>query len=174
MSLVVYKNSQRCHRITLLLLFVVSCVLSIPSARGQAAAEAAGATSVAGSAASQAKPPAFSITPAGDSQGKPGHLPLPVGPPPEVINRRNLEQHAGRDAAKLLLRSNPARSQVWINSAFVGSTPMLLVLAPGKYHLELRGPRQEFASSSVDLLPRETRELAPTLTAHYPTRVIIR
>ena len=149
-------------------------IFASSSARAQAAAEAAGASSVSATMTSHAKPPAFATTPATDKPEKQAHLPLPSGPPPEVVNRRNLEQHAGPNAAKLLLRSDPTGSQVWINSAFVGSTPMLLVLAPGKYNLELRGPRQEFAARTVDLLPRETREVAPILTAHYPTKVIIR
>lgn len=157
-----------------LLLPLAVSIFASPAARAQAAAEAAGASSVSATMASQAKPPAFATTPATDKPEKQAHLPLPSGPPPEVVNRRNLEQHAGRDAAKLLVRSDPTGSQVWINSAFVGSTPMMLVLAPGKYNLELRGPRQEFAARTVDLLPRETREVAPTLTAHYPTKVIIR
>jgi hypothetical protein len=174
MSLFGYKTSMKILPIASLILPLGLSVFASPSARGQAAAEAAGASSVAATAASQAKPPAFATTPATEKTEKPGHLPLPTGPPPEVVNRRNLEQHAGRDAAKLLLRSDPTGSQVWINSAFVGSTPMMLVLAPGKYNIELRGPRQEFASRTVDLLPRETREVAPILTAHYPTKVIIR
>ena len=149
-------------------------MVTTPSSRGQAAAETAATTSVAATAASQAKPPAFSTTPATGNAAAPGHVPLPSGPPPDVVNRRNLEQHAGRDAAKLLVRCDPRNSQVWINGAFVGTSPMLLILAPGKYQLEFRGPRQELATRTVDLLPHETREIAPTLTAHFPTKVIIR
>lgn len=175
MSLVVYHNSHGCRFSVSLVVLLSLCVFAAPSSNAQAVAEAAGATSVAATAASSIKPPAFSTAPAAAAGPvSSAHLPLPVGPPPDVVNRRNLEQHAGQDAAKLLLRSNPAGSQVWINSSFVGSTPMLLVLAPGKYQLELRGPRQESATRTVDLLPRETRELATTLTAHYPNRVIIR
>jgi hypothetical protein len=175
MSLVDYKNSKGRRSIASLLLLFILRACTIPSAHGQAAAETAGATSVSATTASQAKAAGFATTPpAADNQSKSPHLPAAVGPPPEVLNRRNLEQRAGRDAAKLLLRSTPSGSQVWVDSAFVGTTPMLLVLAPGKYHLELRGPRQEFAARIVDLIPRETREIAPTLAAHYPTKVIVR
>jgi PEGA domain len=173
MTSVVFKNSRSLGLASFLAMLAILCAFTVPSARAQAAAEAAGTTSVSATAASQVKPPVFSTTPGADP-GKPAHLALPVGPPPEVVNRRNLEQHAGPDAAKLLLRSDPIGSQVWINSDFIGKTPMLLVLAPGKYQLELRGPRQEYAKRSVDLLPRETRDIATTLTAHYPTKVIIR
>jgi hypothetical protein len=175
MSLLNYKCSFERRFVPLVAWSLLSCAaFATPSLRAQAAAEAAGATSVSATAASQAKPPKFSTVPGTDAQSKSAHVPLPVGPPPEVVNRRNLEKQAGPDAAKLLLRSDPVGSQVWINSQFVGSTPMLLVLAPGKYQLELRGPRQEFASRTVALLPRETRDIATTLTAHYPTKVIIR
>ena len=173
MSLVVYQNSHGC-RFSIPLVVLLSLLdHGGPPSKAQAIAEAAGATSVAATAGSSIKPPAFSTTPAAAAAPS-AHLPLPVGPPPDVVNRRNLEQHAGHDAARLLLRSNPPGSQVWINSSFVGSTPMLLVLAPRTCQLELRGPRQESATRTVDLLPRETRELATTLTAHYPNRVIIR
>lgn len=51
---------------------------------------------------------------------------------------------------------------------------MLLVLAPGKYSLELRGQRMEHASQVVDLLPKETREVALKLAVRYPTRASVR
>ena len=51
---------------------------------------------------------------------------------------------------------------------------MLLVLAPGKYQLELRGPRMEYASQVVDLLPKETREVALKLAVRYPIRASVR
>jgi len=53
----------------------------------------------------------------------------------------------------------------------VGKTPMLLVLAPGSYQVEMRGTRGETAKSRVDLLPRETRELPLKLQLLYPARV---
>jgi PEGA domain len=140
----------------------------------QAAAETAGATAVAGATAASAKSPAIPAMPSAGNPSNSQHLTITAGPPPEVINRQNLEKHAGTDAAKLLVRSTPSGSHVWIDGAFVGNTPMLLIVAPGKYHVDLRGPRQETGSRIVDLLPRETREIASTLTPHYPTRVVIR
>ena len=53
----------------------------------------------------------------------------------------------------------------------VGKTPLLLVLAPGKYEVEMRGARGETGKSTVDLLPRETRELLVKLHSLYPARV---
>ena len=50
---------------------------------------------------------------------------------------------------------------------------MLLVVPPGKYLVEVEGPRAERNQSVVALLPRETRELAVKLAERYPTRVTL-
>ena len=152
--------------------FSVIALLCLQPANAQALAETAGATSAsAGTTAAVAKTFNF---PASKNEGAPGasqHLQASAGPPPQVVNRRALEEHAGRDASKLLIRSTPPASQVWIDDKFVGNTPMLLVLAPGKYRVSFRGSRMESGEQSVDLLPRETRDLALSLSAHYPTKV---
>ena len=145
-----------------------------PSSQAQAAAETAGATSTsATTAAAAAKPLTIPPMPSAENKAASPHLEAASGPPPQVVNRRAMEEHAGHDAGKLLIRSSPPTSQVWINDKFVGSTPMLLVVAPGKYRVTFRGSRSEFGERVVDLLPRETRELALTLSAHYPTRVTV-
>jgi hypothetical protein len=102
---------------------------------------------------------------------KPQHLPAPPGPPSDLRNRQALEQHAGKNACKLLLRSTPSTARVFVDGAFVGNSPLELVMAPGKYQIEMRGPRLDSAQRQVDLLPRETRDVAMSLTARYPTHV---
>jgi hypothetical protein len=102
---------------------------------------------------------------------KPQHLAAPLGPPSGLVNRQALEQHAGKNACKLLLRSTPSTAQVFVDGAFVGNSPLELVVAPGKYQIEMRGQRLDSARRQVDLLPRETREVALPLTARYPTHV---
>jgi PEGA domain len=97
--------------------------------------------------------------------------PSKTPPPPEVVNRKALEQRAGKSPCKLLLRSTPSAAQVYVDGAFVGESPLLLIVAPGKYQIEMRGRRLEFGERAVDLLPRETREVALSLTSRYPTRV---
>jgi hypothetical protein len=139
----------------------------------QAAVESAGATSTSAAAAVQAKRVVIvPAVPATDKNAS-AHLAAQAGLPPDVVNRRALEQRAGQDAGKLLLRSHPAVARVWVDGAFVGSTPMLLILPPGKFKVELRGPRSEYAVRAVDLLPRETREIALTLAIRYPTRATV-
>jgi hypothetical protein len=165
-------TNRRNRILVFVTLFTVTAVFCSRGANAQALAETAGATSVsAGTTAAVAKTLNF---PASKSEAAPAasqHLQASAGPPPQVVNRRALEEHAGRDASKLLIRSTPPSSQVWIDDKFVGNTPMLLVLAPGKYRVSFRGSRMETGEQSVDLLPRETRELALSLSAHYPTRV---
>ncbi|MGB7752496.1 MAG: hypothetical protein WCF88_13175, partial [Candidatus Acidiferrales bacterium] len=46
---------------------------------------------------------------------KPQHLAAPLGPPSDLVNRQALEQHAGKNACKLLLRSSPSPAQVFVD-----------------------------------------------------------
>jgi len=161
--------------------FAVAVLLSTvcEPANAQAAAEAAGATSIAGGVASSMRAVPFPKLP---TTGTPGaavsasaasspHLIASSGPPPQETNRKTLESKAGKDAGKLLLRATPVEAQIWVDGKIVGKTPMLLVLAPGKYQIEMRGARGQNGKRSVDLLPRETRELAVKLEQLYPGRV---
>jgi hypothetical protein len=81
---------------------------------------------------------------------------------------------AGQDAAKLLLRSEPSGAHVWIDGLFIGKTPVLLFLAPGKHRMEIHGPRQKFALRILEISPREISDLVVKLTVRYPTNVIVR
>lgn len=159
---------------TPIFLVLAAAALCCTNARAQAIAEAAGATAASGATTAAVSKtvtfPASDKTTAGTSL----HLQASSGPAPQVVNRRELEQQAGANASKLLIRATPPVSQVWVNDKFVGSTPMLLVLAPGKYRVSFRGPRMETGEQSVDLLPRETRELALSLAIHYPNRFKVR
>jgi len=152
--------------------WLLALLFCAPSS-AQASAEFSGTTAaVSGTAASQPKPSGWT-TRASNAQdpSKPQNVAAATAPPPEVVNRQTLEQHAGKNACKLLLRSVPSAAQVYVDGAFVGNSPMLLIIAPGKYQIEMRGHRLELAERVVDLLPRETREVALSLTARYPTRV---
>ena len=93
--------------------------------------------------------------------------PVPVPPPaelPEVSNRRALEQQAGKDAAKLTLKSAPPNAIVRIDGKPVGQTPLQLTLAPANYKVELEGPWMESGHQQVTLLPQETREVELSLS----------
>lgn len=141
---------------------------------GQSTAEATGTGSAAAASEMRAKSPGWTTLVPHDAKGTSPHLSLPSRPPADVANRRVLESRADRNAGKLLLRSVPSNAQVWIDGAFVGSSPLLLLLAPGKYQVELRGNRMEYAARAVDLLPHETREIVLVLAPRYPTRAFVR
>jgi hypothetical protein len=96
------------------------------------------------------------------------------GPSPEATNRLALSEHAGADASKLLVRATLPESSIWINGNPVGKVPMLLVVPPGKYELELVGPHAERTRMEVALLPHETRELILKLAPRYPKEVTMR
>ena len=108
-------------------------------------------------------------TPAPDA--KSAHLAATNGPAPEDVNRKALEDNAGRDAGKLLVRSTPSHARIYINGAFVGYAPQLFVVAPGKYKVELRGQRDNYAEKTTALLPNDTQEISLNLTARYPLHV---
>ena len=137
----------------------------------QAIAETAGATSVSAAGTSSVKPVTMPKLPATGASSASPHLIASSAPAPEVTNRKMFEDRAGRDAGKLLLRATPVEAQIWLDGKIVGKTPMLLVLAPGKYEIEMRGARGQTGKHSVDLLPRETRELAVKLAQLYPGHV---
>ena len=137
----------------------------------QAATEAASAASVSSVVAASPKPMIVPKTLPSDGPSESRHLPTaPITSSPE-INRHDLETKAGKDAGKLLIRSTPGEARVWIDGKSMGTTPVLLIVAPGKYGIELRGQRAETARAEVALLPKETREVNIKLELRYPTRV---
>jgi len=158
--------------------FALLCSAFASTIHGQAVAETAGANSVSASVASSIRPPTmpkFPGTGSGASSSAASasspHLVASAGPPAEETNRKSLEASAGKDAGKILLRATPVEAQIWVNGKIVGKTPLLLLVAPGKYQIEMRGSRGQTGRRSVDLLPRETRELAVKLDQLYPARV---
>ena len=161
--------------------FLILSIAFVNIASAQAVVETAGTTSVSGSVAASGAATAKAIgavkLPSAGGAGAVSagaaspHLIASSGPPPDETNRKALESTAGKDAGKLLLRASPVEAQVWIDGKIVGKTPILLVLAPGKYQIEMRGSRGQTGKSSVALLPRETRELAVKLDQLYPARV---
>ena len=135
---------------------------------GQAAVEYGGAAShsaMAATAASKAALPSLPAPP--PTSGSPS-LAIPTGPPLDETNRKALEQRAGKDAGKLLLQSVPSQAQIEIDGNLVGRTPLLLIIPPGKYKVEMRGTRDETGERLVELLPNQTQQIAVTLTVQYP------
>jgi hypothetical protein len=127
------------------------------------------------SAAAKANSAKSAGGPSGATSSQPiSHLIVLPGPPVDEVNRKALEEHTGPDAGKIMLHSVPTGAQIYINGLLVGRTPLLLVVPPGKYRIEMRGQRQEYGKRSIGLLPNETQDIIVTLSSLYPTRISTR
>ncbi len=148
--------------------------LGAASAAAQAAAEYGGAVASAGVRASAIRFPKieFPAIPPSKSASTVHLTAPPTGPTVDVeaANRKALEASAGKDAAKLRLRSTPGSARVRIDGKPVGRTPLVLVVAPGAYNIEMESAGAELTRSQVNLLPQETREIE-ALQLRYPTKV---
>jgi len=138
----------------------------------QAAAEYGSVTSKAAAAAAKAKPLAPSLTP--PAQPPSAHLPVQSAEAAAVANCRALKERAGPDAAKLSLRSVPDHAQVWIDTLFVGATPLELAVAPGTHQLEMRGVGMESARQKVELLPKQSLQVTVSLKPYYRNKISLR
>jgi hypothetical protein len=150
---------------------------AVPPTAAPAAAStpaASASTAAAGITATEDKKsaPVTLATPVAPSgTGSSPHLIAHSGPPAEEVNRKELEDHAGRDPGKLLLRSTPPGAQIFINGAVVGHTPLLLMVAPGKYTVEMRGQRDDVAQRTLGLMANETQEVTLKLGSHFPVNI---
>lgn len=169
------QPSLRRRGFCLALLAGFSLVVAASTALAQAAAEYAGAVSnIAGAAvgAKGTKKIEFPSSPKARAAFR--HLPIGISESDEEVNRRALEEEAGEDAGTLLLRSVPNKARVWVDGKPVGTTPLLLILPPGGYQVEMRGQRMGFAQREINLLPEEKREVALPLKVRYPSQVLLR
>jgi hypothetical protein len=144
--------------------------LSPSRATAQAAAEYGGAVSSAGARVTAMQP--SKIQPAVVPNTS-AHLATRPAEDTQAANRKALESRAGKDAAKLMLRSEPDKAWVRIDGKAVGRTPLLLIVAPGVYKVEMEGTGME-SHRQVDLLPKEGREVLLSLQSRYPSHVQLR
>jgi len=166
------KRIDLSRAVRLYALLGILCIALSPALRAQAVAEAAGATSVSATAAGSvgrtnlpnALPPAVTGT---------SHILSSTLASPVDANRKALEAQAGKDGSRLLLRSTPSQAQVWVNGKPIGATPLLLIIPPGKYKIEMRGTRDESAQKELALLPKETQEVVLKLQPHYTSRYVV-
>ena len=154
--------------------------LAASRAEAQDIAETAIATSHVSAVASGIKLPTPSITlpsPGAPTLASPAtngsspHLVARTGPPPDEVNRKDFEDNAGEKAGKLLLRSVPTGADIFVNDRLVGKTPLLMVVAPGKYKVDMRGPREGYGHGAVGVMPKETQAVVINLTQRYPISV---
>lgn len=152
-----------------LLLALALSVVAV-DASAQAAAEYAG-TAAAATSVGATTDKKISFPASAKKNSKFRHLPSGISESPAAANRRALEENAGEDAGSLLLRSTPKGARVWIDGKLVGETPLLLVLAPGTYKVEIRGTRMGVKEETIDLLAEEKREVLLTLASRYPSEL---
>lgn len=143
------------------------------TAQAQAMAESGTLTSSSAVAAHSAKT-ASTTTPTPAVQSSSPHLLTRTGPPPSELNRKDFEDNAGENAGRVLFRSVPESAEIFINDLVVGRTPLLLVIAPGKYKVEMRGLRVETGRTTLGVLPKETQTVVISLKQRYPASVSIR
>lgn len=174
------KRSHRAPELGAALLLLVC--LAPASSHAQAAAEAAAATAASAGVTTSVATKALGSLPSGAALTAPAEstplAPVPMGvregPAVEETNRKAFEERAGKDAAKLLLRSEPTQALVYLDGKSVGLTPLLLLVAPGKYHVEMRGQHREFGAGEVALAANETRQYLVPLTPRFATSVTAR
>lgn len=166
----------------LLFLAAVAFTVSVSAAQEKTADSAASSQSSSASvglssASSSASAGQSTLSPSQEKAAPGGGATATSPVPPreeesvEARNRKTLESTAGKTPGKLLIRSATTKARIWVANKLVGETPLLMMLAPGQYKVELRGPRMEYAKGEVDLLPNESRELILKLEQRYPSNV---
>lgn len=163
-------------------LLLIVLAAGVPRAQAQTLAVLAAPITSLRMAAQSSRGPTFSLSaplkqssaaPGSTKQGPSPHLVAPDGPPPDVANRKKFEDNAGDKAGKLLLRSVPTGADVFVNNLLVGQTPLLIVIAPGAYKVEMRGNRDESGRTTVGVTPKETSTVAIELKQRYPSSILL-
>src|ERR1700722_19418358 len=153
-----------CKRLAWAVSALLAALCAVPGrSSAQAIVEAAGADSTSAVTATSAPKVLPKSLPSLAKDGSSPSLPVSQGPSPDLTNRRNLEQRAGKDAAKLLLQSVPSEALISIDGSCVGRTPLLLIVPPGEYKVEMRGQQREIVERLVELQPSETQQISLTL-----------
>jgi hypothetical protein len=149
--------------------FLLFVCLGSSHAAAQAAAEYGAAVASAGARVAPIQPSKIRVPAL--PQDKSAHLTARPTEDTEAANRKALESRAGKDAAKLMLRSEPDKVWVRIDGKPVGRTPLLIIVPPGAYRVEMERTGMESGQRQVALLPKETREVMLALQPRYPTHV---
>ena len=161
-------------------LLIVALAAGVPGAQAQTGAELAVTTSSLRMAVQASKGPTFNMANPPKPSNSPSssaepnaspHILEHKGPPPDEVNRKEFEDNAGAKGGKLLLRSVPTGADVFVNDLLVGRTPLLMVIAPGRYKIEMRGARDDSGRANVGVMPNETRTVAIELKQRYPSSI---
>jgi len=154
------------------ILIAALCLTGVMVAQAQSSAEYGAATANSGTAAAKAKVPIPNMTlptttpskgggPAAAASGIPASV--PGADTAATNNRLALEKRAGPDAAEVSLRSAPDHALVWVDMQFVGTTPMMLKLAPGQHRVRMSAPQMQAVNEDIDLAAKQPKEVVASL-----------
>jgi hypothetical protein len=158
-------------------------VVSVHTAQAQKGAEPAVTASSSRMSAQAAKASTFTLANPAKSRAplqssvKPTSSPHILergGPPPDEVNRKEFEDNSGERGGKLLLRSVPSGADIFINDLLVGRTPLLMVMAPGPYKIDMRGARDDSGHANVAVMPKATRTVEIGMKQRYPSSISLR
>jgi hypothetical protein len=164
-------------------LFVMIVFLSVSVAYGQAAAEYGAMTAKMGAAtAAAAKVPLPNIViPSGSAPARkasPATAPaasaptrLPTVDEAATANRLGLQRRAGPEGADISFRSVPEHAQIFIDTQFVGASPLKLKLAPGPHRVYVTAPEMLASDQQIDVAPKQIREIVLSLNPRASKKV---
>ena len=111
--------------------------------------------------------------PKSEKKGASVHLLVPMNFSAEPGTRpaRAEGTETKEEMGSLLLRSVPTGAQIWIDGKLMGTTPLLLILAPDRYNIEVLGKRLERAKKGVYLRANDRQQLMFSPSPRYPRRV---
>jgi hypothetical protein len=88
-------------------------------------------------------------------------------------NREYFQSHSGAGAAQIAVHTVPDHAQAWIDSRFVGPTPLDMKLAPGHHQVLIRAPNMHEEVREFDLAAKQTQSIDVPLKSSYQNQVII-
>jgi hypothetical protein len=78
-------------------------------------------------------------------------------------NKLESFETSGADATKITVQSDPAGAEIYLDEQFVGSTPSILSVAPGKHAVRLHAGGRADWSRQLNIQPGSDITLAATL-----------
>ena len=166
-ALVLLTGLGRCF------LGLLLCLAGVMLTLAQSSAEYGAATSTSGTATARAKVPFPKMTLPTAKPGQGGATApavsgnpagMPTADEAAASNRFALQRSAGTEAAETSLRSVPDHVLVWIDMRFVGATPIMLKLAPGRHRVRMSAPNLQPVDESLELAPKQPKEVLLSLT----------
>ena len=88
-------------------------------------------------------------------------------------NLQFFQTHSGPDAAQVAVHTVPDHASAWIDSKFVGPTPLTLKLAPGHHQVLVRAPNMQETARELDVTAKQAQSIDVALKSAYQNQVVI-